>query len=272
MPTSIRSAVLLCSLFTFTGRLLAMPAAAENDIAVVIACQGDVKVVPGKSNIGIPCVKGGVINPGDWMKTGPGSAVTLAFDKKFDNLVTIQENSLTVVLPDGYFNINLIEGAVFGNLENIKSNQVFRIMTPATSTEASNGGWCIRNEGPYTDVSVVDGVVFVSGVNPDGTVKGEKSAVEKGFGRKTTNSGDPGELEATPGSITAWFQEQVIKHREMKRTARQELSDNKLQIERQPASIVQGKMTNGTTIIADGREVDLVDFIYQERVKNWKGR
>jgi hypothetical protein len=155
-------------------------------------------------------------------------------------------------------------------MENIRSNQVFRIMTPATSTEASNGGWSIKNEGPYTDVCVVDGVVSVSGINPDGTVKSGKSIVEKGFGRKTMNNSDPGPLEANSPPVTAWFQEQVIRHREMKRTARQELFDHKLQIERQPERIASRTPNKGTTIIADGKEVDLEDFMYQERLRNWK--
>ncbi|MBF0217520.1 MAG: hypothetical protein HQL30_11065 [Candidatus Omnitrophica bacterium] len=266
MRATIKVAASLFSLFLMCC-VRVIPAFPASEIAVVIDCRGDGLIIPSKSDLGVRCEKGLVVNPGDWVKTGPGAAVTLAFDKGFNNLVTVKENSLAVAMPDGYFNMDLLEGSVFGDLGKIKSNRCFRLMSPAVAMETASGAWSARNEGAYTEVSVFRGTAAMTGMNPDGSLKKEKKAVAEGYGIKIMNNSDPGELEPNSEPLTAWAMDEIAKLRATRQTALSEMSENKLKIAEPPKSVFGKNSKVDTKIVYGGQEVNLEEYLSLEKNK-----
>jgi hypothetical protein len=252
----------------------------------VFAVSGDVKVVPRGRNIGIACEKAMVLQSGDWVKTGSNSSVSLAFDKDGENAVTIEENSLVIVKLDGYFKIQLLTGEIYAILENVEHGETFRVLTPSAVTEATSSGWGAKSDGTYTNVVVFDNKVFICGINKDGSVKKEKFWIEEGYQRKTINFEDPGALEPIPETMLSWFKEQVVAHHLTKELAKggpkpQQAAKKttSAQEKKQPQNTgtqngeeqkkAEGGIkqpTNGNTIIADGEEINLVDFLYKQRL------
>jgi hypothetical protein len=104
-------------------------------------------------------------------------------------------------------------------------------------------------------------------MNPDGSLKKDKEAISPGYRRKTMNSADPGELEANPEPVKAWSMEEAARHLAMKRTARLEMSENKLKIIEPPKSVFSKSSKLDTRIIYGGEEVDLKEYLSREKNK-----
>ncbi|MDD4201866.1 MAG: FecR domain-containing protein [Candidatus Omnitrophica bacterium] len=249
----------------------------EEREATVFSVTGDAKVVPMGSSIGVQCKQGMTIKEGDWIKTGPGGFVTLAFDDKAENVIKVQENSLVIMKMDGYFKIQLLEGKMNAILENVEKGEVFRALTPSVVTEATNSGWVVSSEGNYTTVVVADGEAYVCGLNKDGSVKKDKFKIEEGFGRTTKLYENPGEMVKTPESVLQWFQDQVVEHHLdkviSKKAAEQktETPDVKKTEEDQKKQTVKSFSTTAAlkgknVAIIDGQEVDLLEYLYKTRL------
>lgn len=249
----------------------------EKREAKVFSVTGDAKVVPRGSSIGIQCKKDMIIKEGDWIKTGSGGFVTLAFDDKAENVVKVQENSLVIMKLDGYFKIQLLEGKMNAILENVEKGEVFRALTPSVVTEATNSGWVVSKEGNFTTVVVADGEAYVCGLNKDGSVKKDKFKISEGFGRTTKLYEDPGEMVKTPDSVLQWFQDQVIEHHLDRVIAKKALERKKKSLGDKKAKDKQRNKTTksfnkaaalkGKNIaIVDGEEVDLLEYLYKSRL------
>ncbi|MBF0217484.1 MAG: FecR domain-containing protein [Candidatus Omnitrophica bacterium] len=255
--------------------LLCFTAFAE-EVNVLALTGGDVKVIKRGNNVGALCEKGMALVPGDWVRTGPGSTCTLGFGPGGKNRVTVEENSLTIVKPDGYCKMQLLNGGLYTVLENVAGGEVFRVTTPSVITEAMSSGWAVRDNGSYTNVVCFDNEVFVCGLNQDGTAKEKQFWVKEGFQRKTVQFEDPGEEEKVPEEIMAWFRTQVLSH----------YLDKSLTEENVPVPAVQDTANapaeekaeekkdkprnysaGGNTIMVDGEEVDLIEYIYRKRLQ-----
>jgi len=249
----------------------------QEETATIFEVKGDVKVVPRGRNIGVVCEEGMVVNSGDWIKTGPGSTVTLSFDADADNVVTIEENSLIIMKLDGYFKIQLLTGEIYAILENVEHGEAFRVLTPSVVTESMSSGWGARSDGTYTNVVVFDNRVFLVGLNKDGTVKKKKFWIEEGYQRKTINFEDPGELKPIPENLLSWFREQVVAHHLEKtivqQTRKQGIDTSEVKEDGEKAAEGAEKEQQYTApsgngkIIVDGEEINLLDFLYKQRLQ-----
>ncbi|MBF0493658.1 MAG: FecR domain-containing protein [Candidatus Omnitrophica bacterium] len=229
---------------------------AETTSAFVFSFKGDVKIVPVGSNIGVKCEKGMVVNPNDWIKTGPASEVTLSFDENADNVIKVQESSLIILKMDGYVKMQLLKGELYAILEDVKKDEVFRVMTPSVVAESTSAGWGVSGDGTYTKTVVIDGQAYVCGINKDGTPSEKKYQVGSGYQRKTALYKDPGAQEEAPQEVVSWFKEQVIAHHLEKEIYKKTKSEN------------SAKVSGGDVIIADGEKVNIVDYIYKKRLEN----
>jgi len=254
----------------------------EAKTAEVFNVTGDAKVIPVGSNIGITCQKGMVIHPADWIKTGPGGSVTLAFDSKADNAVTVSENSIIIMKMDGYFKVQLLQGKVLAILENVEHGETFRALTPSVVAESTSSKWAVSSDGAYSTVVVVDGEAFVCGVNKDGSVKKERYNVKEGFARTAQTGEDPGELTPAPDNVIGWFKEQVVQHH-LNKVIADKVNTETPQApaaavtpvaQAAPAApeipAVSQKIsgTKGKNIaVIDGKEVDLIEYLYKNRLK-----
>ncbi|MBF0217488.1 MAG: FecR domain-containing protein [Candidatus Omnitrophica bacterium] len=244
------------------------------ETAKVISVTGDVKIVPKGRNIGVDCVMDMNANAGDWVKTGPKSSVRIAFDEAGDNVIKIEENSLVILRMDGYFKIQLLSGEMYAILEDVKSGDNFKVLTPSVVTEAMSSGWGVKSDGTQTNVVVFDNKVFVCGLNKDGTQKEEKFWINEGYQRHTVNFEDPGEAEKAPEHLVEWFKEQVLTHYLEQTLVEREKAKAKPQEVKQEETKPQDekketyKPPTANTIIVDGKEVNLLDYLYKKRLGN----
>jgi hypothetical protein len=240
---------------------------AEEEV-FVYKVTGNAKVIPSGSNVGVPCEKGMILHPLDWVKTGADSSVVLSFDPKAQNILTVDSNSLVILKMDGYFKAQLLKGQVYALLENVEKGDTFRMLTPSVVTEAKTSAWGVNNEGVYTSVMVLDGEAYVCGINKDGSVKKNKYKISEGKQRTTKRFEDPGTLNTSPEEIQDWFKDQVIKHH-----MTQELQKNigsgstRKRSTRKRSTSKRSKSLKGKNItIVDDQEVDILDYIYKDRL------
>jgi hypothetical protein len=224
----------------------------------------DVKIVRRESSVGTECQKGMVLGQGDWVRTGAGSTCTLGFGAEGKNRITIEENSLVIVKIDGFCKMQLLSGGLYAVLEDVSKGESFKVLTPSVITEAMSSGWSIKDNGSYTNVVVFDNDVFVCGLNEDGTPRDKKFWVKEGFQRKTVRFEDPGEMEKAPSEFIAWFKEQVLAN----------FLDKTLPAGEDGAGKPGNNMKSGkdNKIIVDGKEVDLLEYLYRQRLQKNTGQ
>jgi len=270
--------------------LVSVPVGGQVETAKVFSVKGNVKVVPEGRSVGVPCKEGMIVNAGDWIKTGKNSTVTLSFDVEDDNTIKIKENTLVILKLDGYFKIHLLAGEIYALLENVEKEESFRVLTPLVVTESMSSGWGATTDGNYTNVVVFDNRVFICGINKDGTVNKQKYWIEEGYQRKTINFQNPGDMKPVPEKMLSWFREQVVAHHLDKALAK-EMKEKGLEVvkteevvEEEPA----GEETDedkpkdtfsrrpprrgAGTFIVDGEEINLVEYLYRQRLRQEPGR
>ncbi len=243
--------------------------AEEIDSASIFSLTGDVKVVPHGSNMGIQSTKGMKLYPGDWVKTGSDSSVTVAFDQNAENVITIEENSLIVIRLDGYFKVQLLRGEMYAILENVEKGKSFRVLAPSVVTESLNSGFGASTDGAYTNVVVFDNKVFICGINEEGAVDKKKYWIEEGYQRKTIKFEDPGELAELPENALPWFKEQVVAHhlaKMMSQEVREEGAEEPVVETQEKEEEGEGKVSGS----AD--DVNLLEYLYKQRLKHSPGK
>lgn len=240
--------------------------------AMVFSVSGDVKLVPYGENTGVKCKKNMAVHAGDWIKTGPRSSVTLAFDDAADNVITIEEDSLVVIKLDGYFKVQLLRGDIYAILEDVKEGNTFRILTPSVVTESLNSGWGASSDGSYTNVMVFDDRVLVCGIKEGNKVDKKKYWIQEGYQRKTITFEDPGKMESAPKEAVPWFKEQVVAHhlakkeeterRSLNNPAQMQNSDTENNDEQEETKKRDGEKK----AISDNKETDLLEYLYKQRL------
>ena len=178
--------------------------AAEDSVAVV-SLAGDVKVTPAAAAKSTPCKPDMLIRAGDRIKTGRESYLEIAFDRREENIVRIEERSDVILkLADGE-KIELVDGTIFAVLKNLRSGEVFRVRTPCAVCGARGTGWKTKTSGKETDVSVFDGRVLVRGIEKDGSAMEREHWIDEGFERKVKKFEKPGKMTKVPDNkVDEW--------------------------------------------------------------------
>lgn len=246
----------------------------------VAAVKGDAKAIPAGSSLGTQCTRGMRLRPGDWIKTGENSSVTLSFDKGGQNAITLQDDSLMIIKLDGYFKVQLLKGKVYAILENVAGGEIFRVLAPSVVTESTASGWTLDAQGIYNSVIVCDGEAYVCGINKDGTVKQEKFAVKEGYGRLTKGGENPEPPTKASEDVVSWFRAKVVEHHLNKAAVKKLEQEEMYNSEKKDAEktdvggLAQGKADRSTqgknVFIVDGKEYDLLEYIYSQRLKEKK--
>ena len=175
---------------------------------VVIAHDGDVKIIPAGQTKTVSCQNGMVLKEGAHIITGRASYAMIAFDRRHRNRIKIKENSEVVVKLDGADKIELVDGVVFALLRGLDSGETFRVRTPAAVCGARGTAWRTATDGIFTFVGVFGSNVFVSGIKKDGSVKEKKYWVKNGYERKTKKFNDPGDEKKVPkDKLAKWKKE-----------------------------------------------------------------
>jgi hypothetical protein len=187
-------------------------AEAASDPVSVVSLAGEVKVTPAGAAKPVACEPKMFLQSGDRIKTGRESYLEIAFDRRRENIVRIEEKSDVVLrLADGE-KIELVDGRIFTVLKNLKSGEVFRVRTPCAVCGARGTGWQTKTTGEETDVSVFDGRVLARGIKKDGSAMEREHWIDEGFERKIKKHEKPGDMTKVPDKkIAEWRKKFGIK-------------------------------------------------------------
>ncbi len=245
--------------------------------AVVYYYEGDVRIIPAGRDVGVSAEEGMKVSEGDWIRTSPGSTITIAFDEKGENVMVVEENTLMIVKLDGYLKVQLLSGDMYAVLEGVEDGDQFRVLTPSVVTESTSSGWGISSDGSFTNVVAFQDDIYVYGLNEDGTPKEEKYKIQEGYQRKTLRFQDPGELEPTGESLQNWFQDQVVAHH-LEQKAQAGIPAELIaaaQVPELPEDGSDPDLPEGAdaprrpgegTMTVDGEEIDIVEYLYRQRL------
>lgn len=275
-------AILVCASMSFLAE------GGQIETATIFSVDGKASVIPKGSHLAVEAEEGMQLNEGDWIKTDHGSSVTVAFDEAASNVINVKENTLVILKLDGYFKIQLLSGEIYAFLESVEKDETFRVLMPSVVTESMSSGWGATTDGSYTNVMVFDNEAFICGIKLDGSVDEKKFWIDEGFQRKTIKFQDPGEMKAVPGEVANWFKEQVVAHhleksfsRDIKgrsqKPQKQEEKPEAPEIEDRGKEDPEKRKTSNSTsqssnaargiFVVDGKEINLVEYLYQERLK-----
>jgi len=188
---------LIAAVVLFLAAGFAAQALAADEV-IVVSYAGEVKVIPPDKMAPETCTPGMVLKEGTRLITGDGSYVMLAFDRPRRNLVKVKANSEVILKLGEEDRIELIDGKLYTLINDIDKGSVFRIRTPDAVCGARGTGWLTEILDGATGVSVFDDKVFVSGINPDGSVMQDRLWVLKGFRVEVKKGGKPGRPEKIP--------------------------------------------------------------------------
>lgn len=237
---------------------------------VIIASKGDVRIIPKGTSLGVKAEEGMVIHPGDWVRTGIGSYITLVFDKRGNKVVELQEDSLIIIKGDGYYNLQIMDGKLTAILENMEKNDYFRVLTPSAVAESNNSVWMVDSSGILTTVSSVSGYMGVYGVNTDGTAKDQRYEIVEGNARTTRMFEDPSDMMALGYGVVSWNRKEASKSKDIRDAGLknvkigEDTSFNDSQKKYIPEKISGDKpqeIKRKNVVIVDGKEVDIIEYM-----------
>ncbi len=173
---------------------------AEDDEATakVISYAGEVNVYPGAAKDAVSCRSDMRFKGGDRIKTGKEAYLEIAFDQMEKNIVRVEENSDVVILLEEDNKINLINGKIYTQLNNLPKGRVFKVKTPCVVCGARGTGWVTDTNSQETTVSSYESKVFVRGLKKDGTPMEGMSWTKEGYRRKTNKFEKPGKTARIP--------------------------------------------------------------------------
>lgn len=171
---------------------------ASDEKVAVIKYAGDAKVVPAGKTEPLQCRPKMLLEKGSKIITGEEAYVELAFDNNQDNIVRVGENSEVIVKIEGPDKIELIDGKVFSNLQNLKDGKTFRVRTPEAVCGARGTAWETETNSGVTNIAVLRDNVFVRGVNKDGSVMEEEKWISEKFELSVEKYHQPGDPEGIP--------------------------------------------------------------------------
>ena len=189
-------ALLVLLSFILTG--LPISASAQASSAKVISYSGNVDIFKTDSVDAVGCAAGMKFKTGDRIKTGAEAYVEMAFDRKSDSIVRVEENSNVVLMLKGNDKIELIDGEILTRLQNMPKGTIFQVRTPSAVCGARGTGWGTKAKGGETTVSSFESTVFVRGVKKDGSPMEGEETVKEGHERKTKKFEKPGKETKVP--------------------------------------------------------------------------
>lgn len=138
--------------------------------AKIIFMQGDVQVQRGGSGAWTDAEKGLVLSAGDKIKTGKGSWVEVGMGKGYENVIKLDEETLTEISNLGPVQISLLSGELRTLLENLDPEETFEVMTPTAVCGARGTGWDTMTDGVESIVDVYEDSIFFGKRAADGSI------------------------------------------------------------------------------------------------------
>jgi hypothetical protein len=198
----------------------AAAAYAASGPATVLSAEGEVIFAPAGTTVTKVCKAGEELEAGDLVKTGKASSAVISFDREKKNLVRVDELTSVVLNPTEDDRLELVDGEIFATLKGLEKGEAFRVKTPSATCGARGTGWETLTDGDTTDVAVLDGTIFTTAINRDGTPGKKEFPVGEGFGRRI------GKFQA-PGSLRKLSEEKMKSLKKGRRYLAQFMGSNK---------------------------------------------
>ena len=136
--------------------------------------------------------EGDLLGKDESLEVAPDSAVDLAFDKEWKNVVRVEEKSKLKVAQISPTKLELGQGGVFAKLKALPKDSSFDVKTPTAVATVRGTEYRTTYVDGHTEVfNVSPSKVFVYGVKADGSVNREQSVVlEQSKKTQVLNAGE----------------------------------------------------------------------------------
>jgi hypothetical protein len=160
-------------LFASAVLFAAAPGQAEDFLCEVMTVEGTATL--SNASVGEKALgEGDLLQVDDVVAVGPGSYVDLAYDRDWNNITRIEENS-SIRLRSLYPTVvGLEEGAVFAKLKSLPQDTTFDVQTPTAVASVRGTEYRTTFAGGETQIyNVSDSDVYVYGFDDDGVKQPE---------------------------------------------------------------------------------------------------
>ncbi len=174
----------------------------------VLKLKGDVKVVhtDGKSNA---LAEGALLAVGESVEVAADSYVDLAYDREWQNISRIEENSKIKIVQIYPGKLEVKEGSVYAKLKNLPKDSSFEVKTPtAVATVRGTEYRTLFKDGKTDVFNASASAIYVYGVDAEGLVNKKDLVVLKEA--QKTSVQDVGAKPATPQDMSALEKDIVL--------------------------------------------------------------
>ena len=208
---SLRSARLSAALVL----LVATPAAAEDFYCEVMAIEGTVTRTSA-DEAGAVLEEGDLLAADDMVQTGPSSFVDLAYDRDWNNVTRLEENSSLRIRSLVPAELELDNGGVFAKLKALPKDSSFDVQTPTAVASVRGTEYRTTYIDGQTEVeNVSDSDVYVYGFDNSGRRQPEPVVVRNAEKTQVAQRGQkpapPRHMQPQELARAAQFREKIEK-------------------------------------------------------------
>ena len=189
---------------------------------------GDAKIYATNTNNVSTLTKGMPVSAGSKIITGKDSYVELVFDNEQGNIVKILEKTEVIILLENDEKIQLIDGELYAMLQNLKNDEKFVVRTPSATCGARGTGWTTKYGKDVTETQVFDGVVYVRGINEDGSLMRKEYKVKKGYERITKRFSAPDKMTKIKKERSNIIEKEIKTSNGLKTAFERKTKDNRI--------------------------------------------
>jgi hypothetical protein len=174
----------------------------------VLKLKGDVKVVhaDGQSNA---LAEGDLLAVGESVEAAADSYADLAYDREWQNISRIEENSKVKIVQIYPGKLEVKEGSVYAKLKSLPKDSSFEVKTPtAVATVRGTEYRTLFKDGKTDVFNASPSAIYVYGVDEDGAVNKKDLVVLKEA--QKTSVEVVGGKPATPQDMSALEQDSVL--------------------------------------------------------------
>ncbi len=200
---------LVCSLSASSAFAESSPVTEEKEFhCEVLKLKGDVKVVhvDGKSKA---LAESDLLEVGETVEVAADSYVDLAYDREWQNISRIEENSKIKIVQIYPGKLEVKEGSVYAKLKALPKDSSFEVKTPtAVATVRGTEYRTLFKDGKTDVFNASPSAIYVYGVDPDGAINKKDLVVLKEA--QKTSVQEVGAKPETPQDMSVLEKDSVL--------------------------------------------------------------
>ena len=140
------------------------------NIAEIISFNGDVKVYQADKNAWVDAREDMRLNNKDKIKTAASAGAEISLDSTLKNIATIGPETEIEIEDCKANKLFMSKGKIMAVLESLPAESSFEVRTPTAVAGVAGTVLSVETDGEETGVSCIEGDVYVSGLEADGTL------------------------------------------------------------------------------------------------------